>query len=90
MNVRGELVYPIAAMLAERGIPSILCSGYAASNMIPDAFKQMPQIAKPYDEAILRRMMDRVFLGTAAASNAERHPQGSSGSGSRAGASAAS
>jgi DNA-binding NtrC family response regulator len=90
VNVRGELVYPIAAMLAERGIPSILCSGYAASNMIPDAFKQMPQIAKPYDEAILRRMMDRVFLGTAAASNAERHPQGSSGSGSRAGASAAS
>ena len=42
-------------MLTERGIPSILCSGYAASNMIPDAFKQTPQIAKPYDEAILRR-----------------------------------
>ncbi len=90
VNVRGQLVYPLATMLKERGIPVILCSGYAASNMIPDAFKQTPQIAKPYDEVILRRMLDRVFPKPPDASNAERRSSGSSGSGFRAGASAAS
>ena len=90
VNVRGELVYPIAAMLAERGIPSILCSGYAASNIIPDAFKHMPQIAKPYDAVILRRMMDHVFPRPTDTSIAVGDFSGPSSSGFRDGASAAS
>ncbi|WP_254737649.1 hypothetical protein [Alsobacter ponti] len=66
VNVRGRLVYPVAEMLIERSIPLILCSGYATTNVIPAPYCALPQIAKPYDQDTLYRMMTRVFADTEA------------------------
>ena len=61
VNVRGVLIYPVADILKARGIPFLLCSGYADTQMLPLAFRSVPQIAKPYDEQGLKRAMDKAF-----------------------------
>jgi CheY-like chemotaxis protein len=63
VNVRGQLIYPAAEILRERGIPVIFCTGYSDTAIVPDAFANSPHLFKPYDEASLRRVMDVVFTG---------------------------
>lgn len=47
VNVRGELSFPIAAILRERGIPFIFASGYGERGLI-DGFRDTPVLTKPY------------------------------------------
>lgn len=63
VNVAGRLVFPVAELLLKKGVPVILCSGYSATTAVPPPFSGLPQIAKPYDETILRRVMGDVFGG---------------------------
>lgn len=62
VNVRGKLVYPVAEELMARGVPIVFCSGYSDTSIMPPKFRALPQIAKPYDETVLRRAMESVFL----------------------------
>ncbi len=49
VNLAGEAVYPAAAILAERGIPFLFCSGYTGgAGRMPAAFTDVPRVAKPY------------------------------------------
>lgn len=48
VNLNGEPVYPAAAVLADRGIPFIFCSGYTGSVRVPREFADAPRVAKPY------------------------------------------
>ncbi|GGH28131.1 hypothetical protein GCM10007036_37150 [Alsobacter metallidurans] len=61
VNVRGRLIYPVAEILGERGVPVLFCSGYADTPVLPAPFRSLPQVAKPYDEAALRRAMESAF-----------------------------
>jgi len=49
INLRGELVFPVARMVMARHIPFVFCSGYTNLSMIPVEFRGAPQVAKPYD-----------------------------------------
>jgi CheY-like chemotaxis protein len=61
VNIRGELVYPVADELLSRGVPVIFCSGYSDSTIMPARFRSVPQIAKPYDDESLLRAMNHAF-----------------------------
>ncbi|WP_081762498.1 response regulator [Xanthobacter sp. 126] len=53
VNLAGEPVYPAAAVLAERGIPFIFCSGYTGSVRMPAEFVDAPRVAKPYTSRVI-------------------------------------
>jgi CheY-like chemotaxis protein len=54
INLKGELVYPVAEELARRRIPFLFLSGYALVNM-PERFRSYPRLAKPAEWSILLR-----------------------------------
>lgn len=54
VNIRGgQKVYPVAELLAARGIPFILASGYG-DWVLPDALRDQPRLTKPYTSAELQ------------------------------------
>jgi CheY-like chemotaxis protein len=62
INVRGSLVYPVAEALIARGVPVVLCSGYALTSAIPAPYDALPQIAKPYNPSVLRETLQATFV----------------------------
>ena len=48
INLRGELIYPLAEHLTKRGIPFVFLSGYGGSSL-PEKFRTAPRLPKPYD-----------------------------------------
>lgn len=62
INVRGSLVYPVAEALIARGVPVVLCSGYALTSAIPAPYDALPQIAKPYNPSVLRDTLQATFV----------------------------
>lgn len=61
INVRGKLIYPVAERLIDRNVPVVLCSGYALTSAIPAPFNDLPQIAKPYNPAMVRTAIHAAF-----------------------------
>jgi DNA-binding response OmpR family regulator len=54
INLRGQLVYPVAEELARRRIPFMFLSGYALIN-IPEGFRAYARLPKPADPTVLLR-----------------------------------
>jgi DNA-binding response OmpR family regulator len=52
INLQGELVYPVARALAERGVPFVFVTAQPASD-IPEQYRHRPLVAKPYYDAAL-------------------------------------
>jgi two-component sensor histidine kinase/ActR/RegA family two-component response regulator len=57
INVAGELVYPLAAMLKEQKTPLIFVSGYAAET-IDSRFVDIPVLEKPIEVSSLRTILE--------------------------------
>jgi CheY-like chemotaxis protein len=47
VNIRGGNSYPVADILAERGIPFVFCSGYS-DWALEERYRDRPRLAKPY------------------------------------------
>jgi CheY-like chemotaxis protein len=56
VNLGGDKVYPVADVLAARGIPFIFATGYGISG-IAESFSHVPALAKPYESRALERML---------------------------------
>lgn len=60
VNLRGENVYPAADVLADKGIPFVLVTGYD-EHAIPDRYRQAKVLEKPIEVsavlAALRRLV---------------------------------
>jgi CheY-like chemotaxis protein len=56
VNLRGHQVFEILPEVIRRRIPVMLTSGYDDATLFPPAFRELPRISKPFDEATLRRM----------------------------------
>ena len=54
INLKGEMVYPLAEELLRRGIPFLFLSGYEAAN-VPAVFRGHTRLAKPADPDVLLR-----------------------------------
>ncbi|MFG1361425.1 response regulator [Xanthobacter pseudotagetidis] len=48
VNLAGEAVFPAAAILLDRGVPFMFCSGYSGSGRLPEKFADAPRVPKPY------------------------------------------
>jgi CheY-like chemotaxis protein len=56
VNVAGEKVFPVAEVLARRGVPFVFATGYGAAG-IDGGFPDSPILQKPYPEAALARAL---------------------------------
>ena len=61
VNLHDEMVFPVADLLRQRGIPTIFTTGYAPSEMLPTRFADIPIIQKPYDADALMALVERAF-----------------------------
>ncbi|WP_188262900.1 response regulator [Azospirillum tabaci] len=52
IDLRGELVYPLAEALQARGVPLLFVTGFAA-NAIPDPWRAVHRIDKPFRDTAL-------------------------------------
>ena len=52
INLQGELVYPVARALAERGVPFVFVTAQPRSD-IPEPYRDRPVVPKPYYDAAL-------------------------------------
>jgi len=55
VNLRGRKVFDVLPEMIDLGVPCVLSSGYDDPMLFPAAFRNMPRIAKPFDEMALRR-----------------------------------
>jgi len=63
VNLNGEMIYPLADELCARGIPFALLSGYGPTSL-PERFRTLPRISKPYDPDALLREIKRIVPKT--------------------------
>lgn len=61
VDLRGELVFPVAEELERRGIPVVFASGYDNGPIFPERFVDFPRLRKPYLEQEVRRMVEATF-----------------------------
>lgn len=60
VNLSGEMCFPIADVLIERGIPFMFLTGYGEA-AVPPAYRAMPRLSKPFDHRDLLRLVKRHF-----------------------------
>jgi len=60
INLRGELIYPVAEELLRRRIPFLFLTGYSHSN-IPERFRAHPRLAKPAASTAILREVDNIL-----------------------------
>ena len=60
INLAGELCFPIAKALVERGVPIAFLTGYGEA-MLPAAYRQMPRLTKPFQLHDLVALVGRHF-----------------------------
>ena len=53
VNLRGELVTPVAEALRARGVPFVLVSAYDRLDLVAPALAGAPNVGKPFDEGHL-------------------------------------
>ena len=58
VNLHGEMVYPLADLLTQRGVPFIFVTGYGAES-IEERFTHIPVIQKPVERHVLQRIFVR-------------------------------
>jgi CheY-like chemotaxis protein len=56
VNLNGELVYPVAEVLAARGLPFAFSTGYGDRNM-PESYRDRPTLQKPFQLDGLERAL---------------------------------
>ena len=60
LNLAGKEIYPVAAKLAERGIPFAFATGYAAEH-VDAAYRQRPVLHKPFEAQELAHTLMQLF-----------------------------
>jgi len=62
INLHDEMVFPVADLLHQRGIPTLFTTGYALSEMVPARFAHLPIVRKPYDADALMELVEQAFI----------------------------
>lgn len=71
VNLRGDLVFPAADVLADRGVPMIFCSGHLGNAHFPERHSDHVRVPKPYTSAIMTAAL-RDLLASQGASGSDR------------------
>ncbi len=59
INLKGEMIYPVADKLIERGVPIVFVTGYEPTPHLPDRYRHVPTLQKPIEPAAL---LDRIHV----------------------------
>lgn len=59
LNLHGESALPIADRLSEQGKSFAIATGYGSA-AVPDRFKQVPRIEKPFDPSALLHLVEQL------------------------------
>lgn len=62
LNLNGLFSFPVIDALQERGIPLIVCSGYAELPEIKARLSGLPLLPKPWNAARLSSLIETVFI----------------------------
>jgi hypothetical protein len=63
VNIAGELVYPVADVLKDRGLPYVFVTGYGASGLT-EPYRNWPILEKPFARReLLRALLDTLQHG---------------------------
>jgi CheY-like chemotaxis protein len=65
VNLGGEEAFPVAAALAERGVPFAFSTGYGNSGL-PAAWRNRPTLQKPFSEDQVRQVLAGVLTNPVA------------------------
>ena len=60
VNVDGQEIFPVADMIAERGIPFVFVSGYGESSL-PERFRGRPTLQKPFQADRLKAILEKLL-----------------------------
>ena len=60
VNLDGEDVYPVAEILADRGVPFVFVTGYGG-RALPEPFRNRPTLQKPFQIDDLSRTLGSFF-----------------------------
>jgi DNA-binding NtrC family response regulator len=61
INLRGKQVFAVLPQLIQQGLPVIITSGYDDVTLIPQDFRALPRISKPFNQTALRELCVTVF-----------------------------
>jgi CheY-like chemotaxis protein len=61
VHLNGIEVYPVADVLAERGIPFLFATGYSGAEL-PERFRGRPSMQKPFQADQLQNVLLRIVL----------------------------
>ncbi len=64
INLAGEMSFPVADVLRERGIPFLFASGYGSKGLIDD-YSTATRIQKPFRSGDLAQAIERISLSPA-------------------------
>ena len=62
INLAGEVVYPLAFRLAERGIPFVFSTGYSTTTL-PSELRDRPLVKKPVTLGSLKKAVSMATTG---------------------------
>jgi CheY-like chemotaxis protein len=68
VNLQGELVFPVANALAERGVPFVFVTAHS-TEMIPETHRGRPIVPKPYYDGALGAALASVLPPPAASTS---------------------
>jgi CheY-like chemotaxis protein len=60
VNLDGQEIYPVADILAERGLPFVFVTGYGERNL-PDRYRDRPALQKPFQTEQLEAALTRLL-----------------------------
>jgi DNA-binding LytR/AlgR family response regulator len=61
INLHDEMIFPVAELLMQRGIPIIFATGYSSSELMPPHLTTVPLIQKPYETEALMALVESAF-----------------------------
>jgi CheY-like chemotaxis protein len=56
VNVDGQTIYPVADILAKRGLPFVFVTGYGERSL-PDPYRERPALQKPFQAEQLKKTL---------------------------------
>jgi two-component SAPR family response regulator len=63
VNLNGVESFPVAAALAARRVPFVFSTGYR-NESLPDDYKNLPMLQKPFSDSMLTKMLAKVLLAS--------------------------
>ena len=63
IDLRGQLSFPVCSVLYQRGIPFLFLTGYTDLSLVPQQFRVVPLVSKPFGDEEMRSAITIMLRG---------------------------